>query len=484
MIGVNADVAGPSRSTRVASRIAITIAGAVVVVLTVEVIPPRLAPFALLAAPAAVAFLALVRWAGPRWCAAALIGMTVLGWYMLDVSAGRVNLRLTDIPYVALVAWIVVLRPKGSSRRDVGQRQLAVFLGALGLSLLPLLVLHPHDFFSPFVSWLRLVQTFSVAWLVPYVIRRTSDRRFLLGVVVWSCAAELGRALFFAVVHHNFTTRLTGGNNTDTEGLLAAVVIVSVIYGRFPERRWGRLGLLLLGIIAMALTRSVGAIVAVGLIVALMQPTGRDDRTNRSLLRPLRLLMLAGVVAFALVSLRPQNLPGSTTFGGSTTTHRLIAGAAGVVIFSHHPILGVGFQRSDLTSVMDSSQVTTALHRWFPNNPASLFPSPTRQLTVHNAYIQTAAEDGIIGLFALLAAAFAIRKRLRALRRSLVTVVDQVTFQWACAILAVVLIWWNDNPLYGAQPETLITAVVIGVLASSWSTAGAGRQQLVKAGAA
>jgi hypothetical protein len=484
MIGVDADVAGPSRTARMASRIAITIAGAVVVVLAVKVAPTRLAPFALLAAPAAVVFLALVRWAGPRWCAAALIGMTVVGWYMIDVSAGRVNLRLTDIPYVALVAWIAVLRPKGSVRTDIGQRQLAVFLGVLGLSLVPLLVLSPHQFFSPLVSWLRLVQTFSVAWLVPYVVRRTSDRRFFLGVIVWSCAAELGRALFFAVIHDDFTTRLRGGNNTDTEGLLAAVVIVSVLYGRFPERKWSRVALLVLAVIGLALTRAVGAIVAVGLIVALMQPIGHDETAKRSLLRPLRLLMLATVVAFALVSLRPQNLPGASSFGGSTTTHRLIAGAAGVVIFSHHPILGVGFQRSSLTSVMDSNQVTAPLHRWFPNNPASLFPSPTRQLTVHNAYIQTAAEDGIIGVLALVAAAFAIRKRLGALRHSLVTVEDRVTFQWAFAILVVVLIWWNDNPLYGAQPETLITATVLGVFASSWRTMGARHQELVGAEAA
>ena len=55
--------------------------------------------------------------------------------------------------------------------------------------------------FSPFVSWLRLVQTFSLAWLVPYVVRRASDRRFLLGAITWSCAAELTRALTFAVIH-------------------------------------------------------------------------------------------------------------------------------------------------------------------------------------------------------------------------------------------------------------------------------------------
>jgi hypothetical protein len=127
--------------------------------------------------------------------------MTVLAWYTLSVSAGRVNLRLTDIPYVTLVAWILTLRPKGSARTDIGQRQLSFPRGP-GVSLLPLLVLYSHDFFSPFVSWLRLVQTFSV---VARAVRRATRVRSAVpprrrGLA----AAQLARALIFAVIHSDF----------------------------------------------------------------------------------------------------------------------------------------------------------------------------------------------------------------------------------------------------------------------------------------
>jgi hypothetical protein len=29
-----------------------------------------------------------------------------------------------------------------------------------------------------------------------------------------------------------------------------------------------------------------------------------------------------------------------------------------------------------------------------------------------------------------------------------------------------VLVWWNDNAFYGAQPETIIAAILLGALAA------------------
>ena len=49
----------------------------------------------------------------------------------------------------------------------------SLLLGALSLGLVPVLLRTPSDV-SPLVSWLRLVQTFSLAWIVPYITR---DRR-------------------------------------------------------------------------------------------------------------------------------------------------------------------------------------------------------------------------------------------------------------------------------------------------------------------
>ena len=34
------------------------------------------------------------------------------------------------------------------------------------------------------------------------------------------------------------------------------------------------------------------------------------------------------------------------------------------------------------------------------------------------------------------------------------------------AVLGAILIWWNDNAIFGAQPETIMFAVFLGMLAS------------------
>ena len=48
--------------------------------------------------------------------------------------------------------------------------------------------------------------------------------------------------------------------------------------------------------------------------------------------------------------------------------------------------------------------------------------------------------------------------------------------RWATLVLILVLIWWNDNPLYGAEPETLSFALALGTLAVPWSSLGADSQ--------
>jgi len=459
---------------------AVTVIAALAVAVVLKRVPVGWAPFVLLAAPAAVIALVFARSAGPRWVAAVFIAATFLGAYRATTSVGRVNLRATDIAFVALVAWVLALRPLGKMGTDIGQRQIGLLLGVMGLSLVPVLIVHPGQFFSPLVSWLRLVQTFSLAWLIPYFVRDRPQRRFVLRAVAWAAAAELVRAIGDAALHHGFVHRLTGGNGTDTEGLLAAVLIVSVLYGNFPARRWARFLLLALGVAGLALTRSVGAVVAVCLVVGLVQPVRKDELIKRALLRPLRIVLLVLAAIVAVVSLRPQNLPSSSNFNEGTTEVRLMAGAAGLVVFAHHPVLGVGFGRSADPTILDTPQTSAPLHRWFPGQPPSFYPDGQNLSSVHNAYIQTAAEEGLVGLAALLLVAFAVGSRLRTVRRSLADVGDRADFQWAFCMLAAVLIWWNDNPLYGAQPETVTAAVAIGVLGSFWAR-GSGRRAGVAA---
>ena len=478
-----------------AARTLITVGAAVIVAVIAARVPARLAPFVVLAAPLLVLILVLVRRMDPKWLLAALVVSTFLGWYQYSASAGRVNLRLTDLPYVVLVGSLLFVSGRTSAQRaDVGQRPFAVLLLVFGLSLIPVLVVDPNGFFSPFVSWARVVETFSIVWLMPYVVKRPSDARFVMGTVAAACAIELGRAVVGAVASGQLSERLHGGNGPDTEGLLAAILIVTVLYGMVPRWPWVRVALIGLAVLSLVLSRSVGSIAAVGLVLAFAPPPRRAAHSRKSgLLRPMKLVVVLIIVVVVVVDVRSANVPGEKGFGNGSTMARIIAGASGVDMFAHHPIFGLGFSRSALPQELADPTITSDLHREFPNSPADLFPNLSdclseHQLTsagatnlcnlgqVHDAYIQVAAEEGLIGLSTLVVVALVIRRRVRSLRAHTRDPAILATLRWAILVLILILIWWNDNPLYGAHPETLTFALALGTLAVPWSSLGADSQ--------
>jgi hypothetical protein len=488
---IDAGTAAPSSRTwdSAAARTLVTVAAAAVVALVAARLPTRWAPVALLAAPVVLGALILVRRVGARWCLAALVLSTFLGWSQFSSSVGRVNLRLTDLPYLALLGSLFMVRGHTSARRaEVGQRPLAILLLVFGVSLIPVLVVDPHGFFSPFVSWARLAETLSIVWLMPYVIKRPSDARFLMGTVAGACAIELGRALTGALASGQLSGRIEGGNGPDTEGLLAAILIVTVIYGMVPRRGSARLALIGLGVLSLVLSRSVASLVAVGLVFAFAPPPRRAAHSRRSgLLRPMQLVVALAAVVIVVVGVRSANVPGSKSFSSSSTMNRIILGTAGVEVFEHHPVYGVGFSRSSLPTVLADTSITSQLHRLFPTSNADLFPNIQSCLaqhlltvagpdsscdvgSVHNAYIQVAAEEGVIGLGVLVVVAVAIRRRIRRLRAQTADPVIYATLRWATLVLVVVLIWWNDNPLFGGQAETLVAGLALGTLAVPWAS--------------
>jgi O-antigen ligase len=451
-------------------------------------LPGRYAPLVIAAGPAALLAFALVRWAGPRWCLAALVFTTVLGWSSASTSAGRVNLRVTDIPYLAVLGWVLVIRARSGVRRvDIGQRTLAVFLAVLGISLLPILATSPHSFFDDFVSWARLVETFSIVWLVPYCVGRPSDRRFLIGVVCAACSFELGWAILHAAISGGLSGRLTdgplgGGTGPDSLGLFAAILAVTVVHGGVPRRRWLRVSLFALALVSLGLTRSVGGVAAAGLVLGLAPISmPRNRRPWGALILPMRMALLT-VALFATVSwLRPYDVPGSSTFGTGTANVRLIYGVDGIEQFTHHPILGVGFQQSSAPSNFANPAIVADLHRRFPNAMSGIIPNPhactspnpgaqcNSPTSVHNAYVQIAAESGLVGIAAFVVMVLAMGLRIRALGRRNLEPETARLIRWAVLLLIVLMIWWNDNPLYGGHAETVLAALALGTLATPWS---------------
>ena len=56
--------------------------------------------------------------------------------------------------------------------------------------------------------------------------------------------------LIWAMESGQLSDRLQGGNGPDTEGLLAAILIVTVLYGMVPRSPWDRGALVGLGCLA------------------------------------------------------------------------------------------------------------------------------------------------------------------------------------------------------------------------------------------
>ena len=75
-----------------------------VVALVAQGMPARFAPIVVISAPLFVLVLVLVGRVDPKWLLAALVVSTFLGWFQFSSSLGRINLRLTDVPYLSLIA--------------------------------------------------------------------------------------------------------------------------------------------------------------------------------------------------------------------------------------------------------------------------------------------------------------------------------------------------------------------------------------------
>ena len=296
--------------------------------------------------------------------------------------------------------------------RDIGQRALAVWLIALGISLFPVVVHAPGLISDYGVSWVRLVQTFSLVWLVPYSVRRLKDAEYVIGVVVLASTAEIVRAIVNALLTGSTAARLEAGNNTNTEGLLSALLIVAAFHAPLPRRRELRVAILIIGLVGLFMSRSLGATAAVvgtlG-IFGFRRPTDGGTGSRPSLLLPVRVILLVVAGLILASTFRAENLPSSRYFGSSSTAARVVFATAGLELFATHPIVGVGYQRS---SIAVTAAVTEQLERRFGNTvDPVLIPTVNRSGTAHNLYVQMLAEGGLIAFLSLLAFLLRLRQR-------------------------------------------------------------------------
>jgi hypothetical protein len=420
----------------------------------------------LIAAVPALIVVGFVVARGPRACLALLVVTAVVGLNRY-VIGGQHGFRVIDIFWMGLVGWTLSIRAREGRvlGRQVGQRYVGVWLAALLVSLYPVAVYTPSGFSNAFISWARLAETISLVWLVPYALRRIEDIEFVLGVIEVTVAATI----VLAMLHYGPASggRL-GGGQADTIGLLAALLLGASIHAPVPRRRALRAAMLVLALTALLLTRSVGSLVAAGVMLGVFgfQPVPRRSR-HAWLLTPARLLLLVLAVLATAATLRPGSLPTSKTFGQSTALNRTVIAAAGLDMFRDHPIVGVGWTRGPYE--MGTDKIIRQLRAQFgPSLRADFLPSPgTGASSLHNTYIEILAEAGLIGFACLVALFLASFGGIRAVLRSVAGDPHAAACGWCATVLLVgVLVWLNDNALFGTQPETVLAATFLGMLAA------------------
>jgi hypothetical protein len=101
------------------------------------------------------------------------------------------------------------------------------------------------------------------------------------------------------------------------------------------------------------------------------------------------------------VGIRDEN--GDT--GVESYAQRTLLAYIGAKIWLDHPVVGVGWQASD-DEFAYGPHLADARKR-FPDEPAEAFPSPERPWGVQNAYVQTLADLGLVGLAVLAALGWA-----------------------------------------------------------------------------
>jgi O-antigen ligase len=433
-------------------------------------------PGAVLLAVAAASACAVLVAIGPVVCLAAIGGLAAAGWLPVLGQFGGVDLTLADVLYVgAVVGWAsgaLKERARAASptraRSLIPQLPAILFLAFAGLTLWHVQAVDPGELGDSLISWLRLVQTASLAWLAAAVIETKRDLTIVLGSIATGASVAVLLALEHAITDggNPLVDRYAGTLGPNSLALTSGLLLVFAVCGA-PSPRWSnRLTLGLTGLVGLVLAKSVGAFVATGLALAVGASFAGQRTPLERATRVVVALAIASVVVFGVVQfLRPSSTPTHAGFRESSASQRIIVGAAGLEVFERNPVIGAGWRRSDSPAVIGDPEVASELRSRFSDARQDFFPD-VNPASVHNTYVQMLADLGLIG-FGLFATAIAsiglgIQRVLRRVRGS-----ELWPLAWSSALgLVVILLWLNDNPLYGGQVETIGLAVLVGALAA------------------
>jgi hypothetical protein len=262
-----------------------------------------------------------------------------------------------------------------------------------------------------FVTAVKFAEYALLAVSAPLLLRRRSDWELVAAVIVaWSVAATLfGLVQIFGA---DIADAWAAGRrqpsflgHSDFAALSALALGIGLAAVLLARRSVGWIGVVS-GALGLALSGATA-----GLIGTVAGTIGLLYAISRRRPLVLRDFVVNGlVVAFVAVGvlvlragdfehfLRFLHLKGreTQTTDIQTYSHHTLLAYIGYRIWRDHPVVGAGWQQSTEPETVDPQ--LPAAHRKFPDVAPLAFPTREHEWGVQNAYVQAAADLGVIGL--------------------------------------------------------------------------------------
>jgi O-Antigen ligase len=342
--------------------------------------------------------------------------------FTVGLGSTTVSISLADVAVVAVVA------AAASAARSHGVEALRrglvllVPVAALTAIVLAFAVLGPaltdgYPLAAKLVSAVKFAEYAMLAVAVPLIVRKAEDALAAVwALVATACLAALVGALQLIGLIGNLDHTPAGRRMPSflgyhdfaaLAGVTLGVGIAIIAAGRWRDHRSLTVAAVTSGCIGVVIAGALATVVALVAAAALAVVSMR----LRGTLTIRRVVAVTGMVAIVLtgsLTLRSSDVGAFLGFLGSseesttqiqTYSQRTVLTYIGARIFAAHPLTGVGWQGSELPAAFEP--FLDDARKRFPDVSVEALPSRNHPWGVQNAYVQAAADMGVLGLAAL-----------------------------------------------------------------------------------